>query len=286
MTKRYLNLGCGERFHREWTNVDFVTKDQSVMQHDLRLGIPFADMEFDVVYHSHVLEHFPKSKALPFLQECHRVLKKPGIVRIAVPDLERIVLTYMQALEGAMKNDPEWRINYEWIILEIFDQMVREQPGGEMAAYLERNPIPNELFVLSRMGGEGRRFLERRRQSDPGRAAAPAAHRRPRLVRLVRSVLPLLQNATVRREWAIKRLLGAEYELLQLGRYRRSGEIHLWMYDRYSLADLLCAAGFQNTRAVSPTQSSIPGWAGFNLDTGPDGTVYKPDSFYMEAEKV
>ena len=34
--------------------------DQCVIAHDLRRGIPFADESFDVVYHSHVLEHLSR----------------------------------------------------------------------------------------------------------------------------------------------------------------------------------------------------------------------------------
>ena len=33
------------------------------------------------------------------------------------------------------------------------------------------------------------------------------------------------------------------------------------------------------------SESLIPGWTKFNLDTEADGTVYKPDSMYMEAVK-
>jgi hypothetical protein len=69
------------------------------------------------------------------------------------------------------------------------------------------------------------------------------------------------------------------------GRFRRSGEIHKWMYDRYSLARLLESAGFTLPRNMGPAESKIGGWAAFNLDTEADGTVYKPDSLYMEATR-
>lgn len=57
------------------------------------------------------------------------------------------------------------------------------------------------------------------------------------------------------------------------------------MYDSYSLAKLLKACGFQQIMQRTATQSYIPNWSDFNLDTEPDGSVYKPDSLFMEAIK-
>ena len=38
----------------------------------------------------------------------------------------------------------------------------------------------------------------------------------------------------------VRRLLGRrDYDALMLGRFRLSGEIHHWMYDRYSLSLLV-----------------------------------------------
>ncbi len=60
--KTYLNLGCGTRYHPAWTNVDMVSKSEHVLAHNLREGIPFPDAHFEVVYHSHVLEHFTRQE--------------------------------------------------------------------------------------------------------------------------------------------------------------------------------------------------------------------------------
>jgi hypothetical protein len=87
------------------------------------------------------------------------------------------------------------------------------------------------------------------------------------------------------REAVLKRLLGTEYELLELGRFRRSGEIHHWMYDGYSLSRALLDAGFLNPREVSATESRIPNWADIGLDAGDDGRAVKPDSIFVEATK-
>jgi hypothetical protein len=87
------------------------------------------------------------------------------------------------------------------------------------------------------------------------------------------------------RERLVRRLLGREYELLQLGRFRRAGEVHHWMYDRVSLRTLLTEAGFVGFRRLSATDSAIPDWDRYRLDEMPDGSPAKPDSLFAEAYK-
>ncbi|MCS7029371.1 MAG: methyltransferase domain-containing protein [Bacteroidia bacterium] len=88
----------------------------------------------EVVYHSHVLEHFSKSDGKKFLQECYRVLKPNGIIRIDILDLERIVKEYLKNLELALQGNTQAQYKYEWIMLEMYDQAVRARSGGDMAA--------------------------------------------------------------------------------------------------------------------------------------------------------
>jgi hypothetical protein len=76
----------------------------------------------------------------------------------------------------------------------------------------------------------------------------------------------------------------AEEAYTQLGKFRMSGEIHQWMYDRYSLKRLLETAGFENFTPVTAFQSRIPGWPAYELDTE-QGEVRKPDSLFAEATK-
>ena len=77
---KYLNLGCGSSFltMSEWTNLDFTSSGESVIAHNLLNGIPYSDNYFDLVYHSHVLEHFSKDDGEAFIAECFRVLKPGG----------------------------------------------------------------------------------------------------------------------------------------------------------------------------------------------------------------
>ena len=87
-------------------------------------------------------------------------LRPQGVLRIVVPDLEQIARSYLTALEKASSDSEEWQANYEWILLEMYDQAVRNNSGGEMAAYLFREHIPNQEFILKRCGTEAKNLIE------------------------------------------------------------------------------------------------------------------------------
>src|SRR5258707_6927451 len=168
---KYLNLGCGSRYHAHWINIDIDPSGEGVIKHDLSQGIPLADASCDAVYHSHSLEHLRQPAALEFMRECYRVMKRGAVVRVAVPDLELICRVYLEKLEQALKHDWDHADDYDWIILELLDQTVREQSGGGMVGYLSRSRIPNEEFVYDRIGEEGRNLVrvlrERSNNTDP-----------------------------------------------------------------------------------------------------------------------
>ncbi len=112
-----LNLGCGAHVVEGWINVDYALGarllkvpflrainrkmrlfeldwDNRINLHNLTLPFPWEDATVDIVYSSHTLEHLSKKEGYVFLRECHRVLKKGGIIRIVVPDLAPIVKAY------------------------------------------------------------------------------------------------------------------------------------------------------------------------------------------------
>jgi predicted SAM-dependent methyltransferase len=273
---RCLNLGCGDRFHPQWTNLDLTPSSPNVSVYDCREPLPFEDESFDVVYHSHVIEHLRREDVIRFLRECCRVLRPGGILRVAIPDLEGIARAYLECLEKAVEEKPGSEHDYHWMMLELFDQTVRERSGGAMLEYLRRDPISNEPFVLRRMGGEARRIISQLRPS--GKQTKPPASVSRRGRRGVNGLLRALRHAMARMFLTEK-----EVRALELGQFRFQGEVHQWMYDRYSLKRLLEEAGFQNPTRRSAFESAIPNWLDYHLDTEPDGSVYKPDSLYMEA---
>lgn len=275
MKSRKLNLGCGSRFHPDWVNVNFVSTGESVIAANLLDGVPFGNDEFDVVYHSHLLEHFTKDDAPRFMSECYRVLKTEGVIRVAVPDLEAIVRNYLIALDNAKEGKPGWLANYEWILLEMYDQVTRNKSGGEMAKYLFREQIPNEAYIVGRCGVEANKLIQMgmsRRHDMQHNSSRPSIK--------LKSI-----SSNKLKEFLLKKFLGKAYKALQIGLFRLGGENHQWMYDSYSLGKLLEDIGFKNVTVMSALESHIPHWTNFNLDTEPDGTVYKPDSLFIEAFK-
>ena len=61
---------------------------------DASKKIPLADHSVAVLYSSHMLEHLDRYQAKRFLVEAYRVLRPGGILRLVVPDLERLAKRY------------------------------------------------------------------------------------------------------------------------------------------------------------------------------------------------
>jgi predicted SAM-dependent methyltransferase len=277
----YLNLGCGSRFHGDWTNVNFVSTGEGVIAHDLTQGIPFPDRSFEVVYNSHVLEHFPQAEAQSFIQECYRVLRPEGILRVVVPDLEEIARMYLYSLEQASDGIEDWEQNYQWMLLEMYDQTTRNQSGGKMQDFLSCKELANQDFVVKRCGVEIENIIVAAQQQTFSKPVNESNS-----LKLLRHIYRLLRYADYRRQLIIKFMLSpTELNALQIGQFRQSGEIHQWMYDRHSLSKLLHETGFTAIVQRTATESYLPNWSNFNLDTETDGSIYKPDSLFMEATK-
>ncbi|MCI5142446.1 MAG: methyltransferase domain-containing protein [Candidatus Electrothrix sp. ATG1] len=277
-----LNIGCGQRFHPKWINIDKVPRHPSVRQCDVEQGLFFPDCHFDVVYHSHVLEHFEVDNAKKFIAECYRILKPKGVLRVAVPDLEQIVQCYLQILRKITDGDIAAQEDYNWIMLELYDQVVRNSSGGQMAAFLSREVISNRDFIVKRCGVEVQnlmRHFESQRIDKQNKAASEAVSSNHLFSLQLKNIF---RNF---RELIIKCLLGSEYNSLKIGRFRCSGENHQWMYDKFSLHKILSESGFVNIIQRAADKSFFSGWSAFNLDTDSDGSIYKPDSLYMEALK-
>jgi predicted SAM-dependent methyltransferase len=274
---KYINLGCGTHFHEDWINVDFAVTGKDVIAHNLTLGIPFQDNYFDAVYHSHILEHFAKKDAAFFISECYRVLKKDRVIRIAVPDLEQIISEYKKQLQGAVIGEAESVLNYNWIMLELFDQMVRNYSGGNMAEYIFQETLENENYIFHRIGHEGK---ELREFYLTNKSKSPQYNINK--IKLTQKIKFEIKRFLL--ELIFKERYAEVENYLRIGKFRQSGEIHQWMYDRFSLSLLLKQNGFKKIEAKTAYESQIPEFSKFNLDVI-NGEIRKPDSLFIEAFK-
>ncbi|MFA6000088.1 MAG: methyltransferase domain-containing protein [Candidatus Paceibacterota bacterium] len=87
-----LHLGCGSNIFKGWVNIDLKKGD---VKHDLRKPLPYNNSTIDIIYNEHFIEHLSNNDQKKFLNECYRVLKPNGIIRIACPDLELCIQLYL-----------------------------------------------------------------------------------------------------------------------------------------------------------------------------------------------
>ncbi len=104
-TPVYLNLGSGPRGLSEnnWVNIDgFMDKNVQYVC-DFNRKLPFNNDSFDAIFCEHVIEHFDFEHGKNLLNECRRILKPGGVIRIIVPDGETIIKGYLNKPETIIK---------------------------------------------------------------------------------------------------------------------------------------------------------------------------------------
>ncbi len=88
-----LHLGCGWRnFGREWIHIDGGDYPHLDFQDITKLQ--FQNNSVDVIYSSHTIEYFDREEIKMILSEWKRTLKDGGILRLAVPDFEKLIMVY------------------------------------------------------------------------------------------------------------------------------------------------------------------------------------------------
>ena len=103
-----LHLGSGANRLPGWVNVDLLGMG-SDLAWDLRRRLPFPDASAQAAFLEHVIEHFTLADALVLLEECHRILRPGGTIRVGVPDLGRYIRSYTgdrELIEQARPNRP------------------------------------------------------------------------------------------------------------------------------------------------------------------------------------
>ena len=83
-----LNLGCYNRKIQGFTNVDIRANVEPDIVDDVFKLNSFKENSVDLIYACHVLEHANYKESDQALRRWFVVLKKGGVLRLAVPDME------------------------------------------------------------------------------------------------------------------------------------------------------------------------------------------------------
>lgn len=89
-----LHLGCGPFVMEGWLNVDIRCEEPGIRYLDAGKPYPFPDHSFDYIYSEHLFEHLPVDAQSMMLQECCRILKPGGRIRLAMPNLHFLMDLY------------------------------------------------------------------------------------------------------------------------------------------------------------------------------------------------
>ena len=102
-----LHIGGGWRRLDGWLNTDLELIPY-VMRMDATKRFPFRDGTFQYVYTEHMIEHVPYQKGVYMLQECHRTMRKGGVIRVITPNLAAILGLYSGGLRADQQEYLLW----------------------------------------------------------------------------------------------------------------------------------------------------------------------------------
>jgi predicted SAM-dependent methyltransferase len=105
---RKLHIGCGQYVLADWLNSDFYPQSPAVIHLDATRPFPFANDTFDFIFTEHMIEHVSYANGLAMLNECRRVLKENGTIRISTPDLRFLIDLYQDGKSDIKRRYIEW----------------------------------------------------------------------------------------------------------------------------------------------------------------------------------
>jgi predicted SAM-dependent methyltransferase len=88
-----VHLGSGDRPKAGWVNVDLLGHRVDLAW-NLNRPLPFGDGSVEAIFQEHLLEHLTLERGLALIQDCYRMLKPGGVLRIGVPNADAYVRSY------------------------------------------------------------------------------------------------------------------------------------------------------------------------------------------------
>lgn len=118
-----LHVGCGDVILPGWINVDLEDLPGIDLQDDIRELEKVKDETCDIIYASHVLEHVGRNEFEDVIKTWNKKLKIGGILRIAVPDFEKVIEWYQKTgnildVTGLVSGGQKSKYDYHQMIFD------------------------------------------------------------------------------------------------------------------------------------------------------------------------
>jgi hypothetical protein len=89
-----LHLGCGDKILNGFINVDIRKSEGVDIISDISKMSMFKKNSISLIYACHVLEHFGRFEYMDTLKHWYDILESDGILRLSVPDIEKVFEHY------------------------------------------------------------------------------------------------------------------------------------------------------------------------------------------------
>lgn len=119
-----LHLGCGNKKIDNFINIDCRSLPTVDKVENVELLRSYKENSVDLIYCSHVLEHFGRWRYKHVLQRWFEVLKPNGILRLAVPDFEKISEYYQRTKDltsvmGLLYGGQDYVENFHYVTFDF-----------------------------------------------------------------------------------------------------------------------------------------------------------------------
>lgn len=164
--KIYIHLGCGLINSPGFINVDFFPFSHiHYVSHIEDLSV-FSNKYADLIYACHVFEHMSHRSLTKVLKEWYRVLKDGGILRLSVPDFDKIIDIYLtegkdiQSITGPLMGGQNYFYSYHksifndkylrQLLLQVGFSYVREWHPKEVEMHSFNDWASRPIYIHGR----------------------------------------------------------------------------------------------------------------------------------------
>lgn len=106
-----LHIGAGPNLLDGWLNTTLQPIKTGSIHLNAIQPYPLPNSSFDYVFSEHMIEHVTFQDAQIMLSECFRILKSGGRIRIATPDLERMLAVYTDTPTAEQDTYIRWTVD-------------------------------------------------------------------------------------------------------------------------------------------------------------------------------